>query len=122
MSESELQDAIAECARVLGWLVFHARAARSGKGWRTPVAYDGVGFPDLLMARAGRVIAAELKSATGKVAPAQKRWIDALRQPVRGGGAPMFDEGTHTRRDAGIEVYVWEPSRWLDGTIERVLR
>jgi len=48
---SELQDTIADMARLLGWKVFHVRPGQTAKGWRTPVEYDGKGWPDLCLVR-----------------------------------------------------------------------
>jgi hypothetical protein len=45
-----------------GWRAAHFRPARTAKGWRTPVAADGAGFPDLVLVRRTRIVAAELKS------------------------------------------------------------
>ena len=56
MTEAQLQDAIVQMARVLGWLVYHTFDSRR----------SAAGFPDLVMVRNGRLIFAELKSATGK--------------------------------------------------------
>lgn len=108
MSEAELQREVIECAQYLGYRVAHFRPARTKDGWRTPVAADGRGFPDLVMVRehpAGheRVVYAELKSQTGEVEPDQQAWIDALRA-------------------AGEEVYVWYPRHWSSGLVEAVLR
>lgn len=103
MSEAQLQDAVAEMARALGWRVFHARPARTQKGWRTPVAYDGKGFVDLVMLRGPRGIASELKSAKGRVEPEQDEWLGAFAL-------------------AGFTAHVWRPADWLDGTIEQALR
>ena len=47
MSERELQDAVIQLARLLGWRVAHFRPAMTTRGWRTPVSADGAGFPDL---------------------------------------------------------------------------
>ena len=66
----------------------------------TPVAADGKGFPDLLMVRGKRGVAAELKSEKGRLTQDQEHWLLAL-------GA------------AGIEVYEWRPADWDE--IERVL-
>jgi hypothetical protein len=103
MIEQELQDAVIELSRLLGWRVAHFRPAKTANGWRTPVEADGKGFPDLVLVRGGRLIFAELKSATGKLSDEQEIWVSELRL-------------------SEAETYVWEPSRWLDGTIERVLR
>ena len=60
MTEADLQQAVIECARTLGWMVAHFRPALRQSGrWSTPVQADGKGFPDLVLARAGRVIFAE---------------------------------------------------------------
>lgn len=76
-SEDELQATLIEAANLRGWLVAHFRPARTDRGWRTPVAGD-VGFPDLLLARAGRVFAWELKGPRGTVSPWQRAWLDEL--------------------------------------------
>lgn len=36
------------------------------------------GFPDLVLVKGTRLIFAELKADTGRVSPAQQRWLDAL--------------------------------------------
>lgn len=102
MTEAELLDAIVVLARILGWSVAHFRPARTEHGWRTAMSGDK-GFPDLVLAKAGRTIFAELKSDAGRVAPEQNLWIDALS-----GGCNL--------------VAVWRPKHWHDGTIESVLR
>lgn len=91
--ERDFQGAVIEAARLSGWRVAHFRPARTRHGWRTPVAADGAGFPDLLLVRGAQLVAAELKSARGKVTPEQADWLDAL-------------DG------AGVAVYVWKPADW----------
>lgn len=103
MTEQQLQRAVIELARLLGWRVAHFRAAQTVNGWRTPVEGDGKGFPDLVLARAGRVIFAELKGAKGKLSPEQEAWLEELTGGVYG-------------------WCVWRPADWADGTIELVLR
>ena len=103
MKERELQDAVIDCARALGWRVAHFRPAKTEKGWRTPVAADGAGWPDLVLVRGSRLIFAELKSATGKLSDAQVEWEYALER-------------------SGHAVYVWRPDDWLHGGVEEVLR
>jgi hypothetical protein len=71
----------------------HIRPARTASGWRTPVSGNGVGFPDVIAVKDGRVIAAELKTAKGRLGPGQREWLDALAA-------------------AGVEVFVWTPSDW----------
>lgn len=84
VSESALQQTIIDAARSLGWLVAHFRPARTDRGWRTPVAADGQGFPDLVLAHPrGRVMFLEVKSRAGRVSLHQRRWLDTLA------GAPV---------------------------------
>ena len=101
VSGSDLQDAIMELAHVLGWRVAHFRPARTQGGWRTPVAGDGKGFPDLVLVRE-RVVYAEIKREREALRPEQELWRDWLAA-------------------AGQEYYVWRPQDWFGGRIERVL-
>lgn len=89
MTEHEFQSAIIELARLLGYRVAHFRPAKTAHGWRTAVAADGKGYPDLTMAKPGRLIFAECKSAAGRLADEQRAWISVLAA-------------------AGTEVYVWQ--------------
>lgn len=89
ISEADWQATVTDLAAVHGWRVFHARPARTARGWATPVAYDGAGFPDLVLVRE-RVVFAELKSHRGKVTGDQQAWLDSLGR-------------------GGAEVYVWRP-------------
>ena len=60
------------------WRVHHCRAARTGKGWRTPVQGHG-GFCDIVAVKPGRrVLWRELKSYGNKPTPEQQEWGDAL--------------------------------------------
>jgi hypothetical protein len=77
MSEEQLQRAIIKAAKLHGWRVAHFRAARTEKGWRTPVEGDP-GFPDLVLARRGDVFFIECKSEKGRVSPEQKAWWSSL--------------------------------------------
>ena len=109
MTESELQYAVIEMAGWLGWMVHHDRPAQNRRGdWATHIQ-GNAGFPDLCMARDGRVIFAEIKSEMGKFSDAQFGWGIA----ITGGGVGAAD--TH-------EYHEWRPSEWLDGTIEKVLK
>ena len=103
MNEREFMDGlIRDLFPVLGWEVVHFRSAQTKHGWRTPVQGTmGKGWPDLILARPPRLIAAECKSDTGKVDEEQARILDLLGR-------------------CGIEVYVWRPKD-LD-TIAGILR
>lgn len=100
MSEDDLLSAILQAANVLGWRSYHVRNSRAG------ITQGDNGFPDLVLARSGRIIFAELKREKRDPTWAQQGWLDALTSSEP--GAP--------------EIYVWRPADWLDGTIERVLR
>ena len=80
------------------------------RGWKTYHTYDSrrsaSGFLDLVMARKGRCIFAELKSAKGMVTPEQNDWFLALA------GKP----------NQAVETYLWRPAEWFDGSIEEILR
>lgn len=97
----ELQRAVIDLARRLGWRVAHTPPIPTERGWRTAVAADGKGFPDLLLVR-DRVIVAEIKSAD-RLSREQKEWLSAFRM-------------------AGIAAHVWTPDEWASGEIERILR
>lgn len=102
MTEAQLSDSVIELAHLLGWRVAHFRPARTAHGWRTPVAADGAGWPDLTMVRGDRIVFAELKSRSGKLSGGQQVWLDAL--------------------SAVGTVCVWRPEHWTSGEIEAVLR
>lgn len=115
MSESDLQDSIIDLAHLYGWRVAHFRSVKVTRKdgstyWQTPVAADGEGWPDLILARdargegAGRVLVVECKTEKGKVEPAQTAWLSLLRLTQR------------------VEVYVIRPTQWLDGTVDALLR
>jgi hypothetical protein len=93
LSEAQLQALVVELAQRAGFLWFHDHDSRRNKA----------GLPDLILAhpRTGRLIFAELKSATGKERPEQKMWLAAL----------------------GIrhEAYLWRPADWFSGEIPRIL-
>jgi len=91
-SERDFQAAVLDLARLRGWRSFHVRESQgSAHGW-----------PDLILLRRGRMIAAELKSMKGRPTPWQLVWLEDLGQV------------------AGVESHLWRPSDWDD--IEQALR
>lgn len=78
ITEANFTHTVIELARYCGWHCAHFRPAlvRSGK-WVTPVSGDK-GSPDLLLARGGVVILAELKSQKGRLGPGQAEWASEL--------------------------------------------
>lgn len=76
-SEEQFTDWFVETATLLGWRVIHHRPARTQRGWRT-ATQGHKGFPDIVAARDGVIVCAELKSSTGRPSPDQRAWLDAL--------------------------------------------
>jgi hypothetical protein len=96
LSEREWQQQVTSLAELCGWHWAHWRAARTERGWRTPVSGPlGAGFPDLLLIhpRRQRVLFVELKSDSGRLTDEQLGVHDVLRQ-------------------AGLDVDVWHPRDW----------
>lgn len=77
LTEDDLLTRVLDLARLRGWKVVHYRPAKTAKGWRTPLQGDK-GCPDVILARRGVVILAELKSETGKATPEQRQWLTQL--------------------------------------------
>jgi hypothetical protein len=104
MSEQELLTCTIELAELFGWRAIHHRPAMNRRGhWSTAMSgTQAAGWPDLLLCRE-RLIAIELKSERGTVTPDQQSWLAALGK-------------------AGVEVHLWRPADWQDGTIESALR
>ncbi len=76
-------------ARALGWRAYHTRDSRGSEP----------GFPDVVLARRGRVIFAELKTESGRVTRPQLEWLGDLPGAV-----------------------IWRPGDLLGGDVERSLR
>ena len=96
VSESDFMAQIKQLAELCGWRVYHTYNSRR----------SAAGFPDLVLAREGRVIFAELKTQRGQLTPEQDDWLAAL--------APAASEF------ADHEVHLWRPSDWDE--IERRLK
>lgn len=106
--EADFQEQVIALARLHGWRVAHLRKVRVQRKngsvyWETPVAADGKGFPDLILVRGTRIIAAELKTDAGALKPEQTRWLDAFR-------------------GAGVCAVVWRPLYWGQIEVELQLR
>lgn len=106
MSEAALLEAVADLLEAYGWMWCHFRPARTKDGWRTPL-HGHKGLPDIIAARRGRILFAELKSQKGKLEPEQEDWQSAILSP--------WLYVTH-------EYYIFRPSDWRAGTIEGLLR
>lgn len=105
--ESDLQQTIIDAAHLFGWRAAHFRTVRIARAngqvyYATPVQADGAGWPDLVLAKPGRLLFVEVKSDKGKLSPEQTAWKVLLEMTGQG------------------EVYTWRPSQWDE--IEAVLR
>ena len=65
MTETEFQNAVIEAACRFGYLCYHTHNSRR----------SAPGFPDLVLAKNGAVLIAELKTDTGVVTTDQKAWL-----------------------------------------------
>lgn len=112
MLEKELQREVIALARSLGYMVKAEKDNRRQviKDGRKILVGDeqGAGFPDLCMAGRGRFLFIELKTQAGTVTEKQAEWLERLSEAAK--VCP------------GTAVYLWRPSHWFDGTIERELR
>lgn len=100
ISETDLQQTIVDYARLMRWLVCHYRPLANKNGrWQTPLLGDP-GCPDLILARGGVVLLAELKRHGEHPSPSQKKWLS----------------------QAGQQGRLWTPTEWNSGEIARTLR
>lgn len=68
MTEAQWQQQVVELAGYYGWRVYHTYdSRRSHPGW-----------PDLVLCRPPEFLIVELKTAKGRVTPAQQEWLDDL--------------------------------------------
>ncbi len=86
ITEKQFQEQVIDIARMTGWLVHHDRG-----DYRKCIGGD-IGFPDLVLARNGVVIFAELKNRLGRLTGEQRAWIAAL--------------GVEASR---VTAYIWRP-------------
>jgi hypothetical protein len=91
VSEAEFMATVVDAAEKLGWLCYHTYDSRRSTA----------GFPDLVLARAGEVIFAELKSAKGTTTREQEQWLLTLSSVKH------------------VAAVVWRPQE-LDDILERL--
>ena len=93
LTETEWQAQLIDLAHALGWRHLHVRRS-IGKGNKWQTTTNVIGWPDLLLwspRQPGRHIAAELKTATGKIRPEQRAVLNDLAA-------------------AGFEAHIWRPA------------
>ena len=83
ITEAQFTRQVVQLARTFQYAVYHTFMSK----------WSEKGFPDLCLAKAGRLIFAELKSEIGKVSQKQEEWLDVLKA-------------------AGAETYIWRPNQF----------
>ena len=86
--EGDFLATVTELATLCGWLVYHTYDSRRSQA----------GFPDLVLARADKLVFAELKTNTGQLRTAQLEWLDTL--------------GAVAASQPDVDVYLWRPADW----------
>lgn len=102
MTGTTLQASVIELAHYLHLHVAHFRPARltndpetGAERWRTAVAADGKGYPDLTIVGPGGVLWREIKRADETVTAEQSAWLARLVE-------------------AGCDAAIWRPVDWPD--------
>lgn len=105
-TEADLEKAIEDVAHAYGWLRVHFRGAWTGKGFRTPVAGDGAGFPDNIYVKPDEPITIiECKTEKGKLTQGYWKGEGRRRHYVMG----QADWIEILKRVPGIRVMVLRP-------------
>ena len=73
-----LQRALLAEAKRLGWRCAHFPSVETTRGWRTGIAGDARGFPDIICVR-DRVLAIEVKGDGDRMSADQIEWQAAFR-------------------------------------------
>lgn len=113
ISEADWQAQVIDVAHLFGWRCAHFRAAKTDRGWRTPVQADGAGFPDLVLVRGPELLVVELKAQRGRLSVAQTVWLDAFGEvavAVEDAVARLIGVAGARARMPTVEVHVWRPS------------
>jgi hypothetical protein len=98
VSEKEFQQQVIDFAHLHGWKVAWFRPVRVQRAdgsvyYETPVGADGKGWPDLILVKGVKIVAAELKVGKNTTSPEQDRWLAVLATCC-------------------IPAFVWTPSTW----------
>jgi hypothetical protein len=97
----DLQKGIIDLAHTYHWHVVHNPTVETKQGWRTALAADAKGFPDLLLFRE-RVVAIEVKGDGDRLSAEQHDWKDRMI-------------------NANVEHYVIKPADWPN-TVKEILQ
>lgn len=94
MKGKDLQKGIIDLAHTYHWHVVHNPTVETKQGWRTALAADSKGFPDLLLFK-DRVIAIEIKGDGDRLKDEQREWGERMGRAM-------------------VEYYVVRPADWPD--------
>ena len=72
--ETKFGQRVQDFARKAGWLENHTYRSRINGAWRTTTT--GIGFPDHVFLKPGRLVVLELKMPGNQPTPEQVRWIE----------------------------------------------
>ena len=89
LTERQFTDQVIALFRLNGWRVCHFRPARTAKGWCTALQGDA-GFGDIVAAKKGRKVLAELKVGYNIAGHEQMQWLWAW----------------------GKDAFLWYPADW----------
>lgn len=76
--EADFQRTVIDLAMRCGWRVSHQRPSQVRPGRYATATTGHAGAPDLLLAKGGRLICAELKRNRGRLGPGQPDWAIAI--------------------------------------------
>lgn len=115
LPESVFQTQVENLAAHYGWRCFHAPDNRPTRTKSGRIIKQRVtpGFPDLVLVRDQELIFAELKTAKGRIRPAQSEWIAALENV----GAAVRRAANHSGLGptyVSVDVYLWRPADFDD--------
>ncbi len=102
LTEAQFQEKVTTRARARGWLVYHTYDSRR----------SAPGFPDLVLARDGRVMFVELKASSGRISAAQREWLTALGATDPAGNVSNPFRMTATADGSALSVEIWRPNQW----------
>jgi hypothetical protein len=108
-TEAQLLAQVRAAARQLGWRFYHPAYSIGS----VP------GFPDVTLLRPPRLILAELKGPKSQPEPAQREWLASFATLGRAVAAWTDERDGYGR--PSVEVYLWRPRDWMDGSIARIM-
>lgn len=72
--ETQFGKRVQAFAKAAGWMENHTYRSRINGAWRTTTT--GIGFPDHVFLKPGRLVVLELKMPGNQATPEQVRWIE----------------------------------------------